>query len=86
MSHFGFDEAPPPLVEDIRAYLIDRCYTPSRANAIAIYCWLWATAKGCPEVLNEGDRHAVQEFLDGGNEIAWDDYDHFTWSIEESPR
>lgn len=83
MCALGFDDAPPPLVEDIRAYLIDRCYSPGRANAIATYCWLWATAKGCPEFLDENDRCTIQEFLDGGNEVAWNDYEHFIWSISE---
>ena len=79
----GFDDAPPPLIEDIRAYLIDRCYPPPRANAIATYCWLWGTAKGCLEFLDEQDRWEIQCFLDGGNEIAWNDYDHYIWSLSE---
>lgn len=81
---YGFDDSPPPLIEDIRAYLIDRCYQPARANAIATYCWLWLTAEGCPEFLDEQDRREVQYFLDGGNEVAWNDHDHFIWSISET--
>lgn len=86
MCALGFDDAPPPLIEDVRAYLLDRCYPPPRANAIATYCWLWATAQDCPQFLNERDRFAIQELLDGCNDVAWNDYDRFTWSTSEGPR
>lgn len=86
MFHLGFDDAPPPLIEDIRAYLLDRCYPSWRANEIATYCWILATTEDCPEFLDEADRHAIQEFLDGGNDVAWNDYEYFIWSISENPQ
>lgn len=85
MCTLGFDDAPPPLIEDIRTYLLARCYSPSRANAIATYCWIKATVKGCPDFLSLEDQCNVQEFLDGCNDVVWSDYDHFIWSISEEP-
>lgn len=83
---FGFDDAPPPVIEDIRDILIDRCYQPWRANAIAVYCWHWKFSVGCPYFLSEEDRHDVQEILNEEYSSTWDDYNHVVWSISEEAR
>lgn len=85
-KRLGFDDAPPPLIEDIRTYLVQRCYSPSRANALATHCWIMGTTKGCPDFLSEEDRCVIQDFLDGCEDAYWEDFDDDIWTTTEEQR